>query len=132
MFRWQRTKQAKFAVVGLLVMSLAGCASQRTGSKGKDAVRQHNWDAAVYYYLEALAREPDNMEYRMALTRARQKAAQEHFERGMALRNMKRLAAARDEVQMAVQLRISTIEGFQLLLAPLCFARSIGEGTRSL
>ena len=104
MFPWQRTRTAQVAVVGLLVSALVGCASQRTGSKGKDAAREHNWDAAVYYYLEALAREPDNVEFRMALTRARQKAAQEHLARGMALREMKRLAAARDELRMTVQL----------------------------
>jgi general secretion pathway protein D len=69
-----------------------------------DAFERQNWDAAVYHYLQALAEEPDNVEYKMQLAFARQKAAQKHFENGMALRKLGRLLAARNELQMAVQL----------------------------
>jgi len=105
-FRLPRTDGhgRRVAVAALLVVTAVGCASQRTASKGEDAVEHENWDAAVYYYLEALAAEPDNYEYRMALTRARQKAAQEHFERGVAYRQMGSLTAARSELRLAVQL----------------------------
>ena len=72
--------------------------------QGQEAAHELNWDAAVYYYLEALAREPGNLEYRMALTRARLKAGQEHFQRGLAFRELGRLQQARDEFQLAVQL----------------------------
>jgi general secretion pathway protein D len=89
----------------LLLLLAAGCATtQQAASKGKEAIEQRNWDAAVYYYLEALAREPDNLQYRMALIRARQKASQEHFSRGVALRELGRLIPAQREMEMAVQL----------------------------
>jgi general secretion pathway protein D len=82
----------------------AGCATQQAASKGEEAYEHSNWDAAVYHYLEALARDPENVEYRMALIRARQNAAQQHFKRGMALRELGQLTAARDELRLAVQL----------------------------
>jgi general secretion pathway protein D len=89
----------------LLLLLAAGCATtQQAASKGEEAIEHRNWDAAVYYYLEALAREPDNLQYRMALIRARQKASEEHFSRGVVLRDLGRLMPARREMEMAVQL----------------------------
>jgi general secretion pathway protein D len=89
----------------LLLLMAAGCATtQQAASKGEEAIEHRNWDAAVYYYLEALAREPDNLKYRMALIRARQKASEEHFSRGVVLRDLGRLMPARQEMEMAVQL----------------------------
>jgi len=103
-FPWQRSSVAAGLVIVVGLVALGGCATQRSVDKGAEAVRQKNWDAAVYFYLEALARDPGNTQYQMALTFARQKAANQHFERGQKLRELGRLAAARDEVQMAVQL----------------------------
>ncbi len=104
MFPWQRSSVAAGLVIVVGLMVLGGCTTQRTVDKGAEAMRQKNWDAAVYFYLEALARDPGNTQYQMALTFARQKAANQHFERGQKLRELGRLAAARDEIQMAVQL----------------------------
>ena len=98
-----RTTIAIVGAVGVLALTV-GCATSRVARQGKDAARKLNWDGAVYYYLEALARDPQNVEYRMALERARQKGAQEHFKRGMALKDAGRLVAAQNEFQMAVQL----------------------------
>ncbi|HSO22169.1 MAG TPA: secretin N-terminal domain-containing protein [Chondromyces sp.] len=89
----------------VLTAGIAGCSTaKRTADEGMDAFQSQNWDAAVYHYLQALAEEPDNVEYKMQLAFARQKAAQKHFENGMALRRLGRLLAARDELRMAVQL----------------------------
>jgi len=90
------------ALAGLLLT--AGCATQRAAREGKRAVEHQNWDGAVYYYLEALAKDPTNIHYKMALIKARQKAAQQHFKRGVALRRVGQLLAAKNELQMAVQL----------------------------
>jgi general secretion pathway protein D len=90
--------------VVLLLAAAVGCATSRSRREGEEAARHQNWDAAVYHYLELVAKEPDNPEYRLGLTRARQKAAQEHFQRGMALRQMGQLSVARNELQMAIQL----------------------------
>ncbi len=90
-------------VMGLL---LAGACSttSKVVRQGEDASKKQNWDAAVYYYLEALANDPGNPKYRMELLRARQRAAQEHFRRGEALKDIGQLLTAKKELQMAVQL----------------------------
>ena len=104
MFRWQRTDHPALLMAGVvLALALfAGCSSQ--SKKGQEALQHENWDAAVYHYLELVAKDPENIEYRIGLRRARQKAANEHFQRGLAFRQIGRIGEARDEVQMAIQL----------------------------
>ena len=104
MFPWLRTDRLALLVIVLGIALVSGCASQRAGGKGERAMDKRNWDGAVYYYLEALAEDPENVEYRMALIRARQRAAQEHFRRGVTLRDTGNLVAARHELRLAVQL----------------------------
>ena len=89
----------------VLIMGAVGCSTaKQTATEGEEAFKHQNWDAAVYHYLQALAEDPENVEYKMQLTFARQKAAQKHFENGMMLRKLGRLLAASNELQMAVQL----------------------------
>jgi len=109
-YRWQMTNQrirlvsAALALCALVTFA-GGCSSaQQTASDGDKAFEAENWDAAVYFYLQALADEPDNTEYKLNLTFARQKASARHFQRGTMLRELGRLKAARDELEMAVQL----------------------------
>ncbi len=104
MYRWQKNSLARLGVVLALVGAIGCSAAKETASDGKQAVVNENWDAAVFYYLQAVTEDPQNVEYRMQLGRARQKASQAHFKKGMTLREMGRLHSARDELQMAVQL----------------------------
>ena len=105
MWQCQRSSTRGLATLGLAtVIVVAGCATQQAANKGEQALEHRNWDAAVYHYLEALAREPENVEYRMSLIRARQNASQQHFKRGTTLRELGQLTAARDELRLAVQL----------------------------
>jgi general secretion pathway protein D len=101
-----RTRLGAAALSVLVLVTLAGgCSSaKQTASEGEEAFAKENWDAAVYYYLQALAADPDNVEYKLNLTFARQKASAQHFQRGTMLRELGRLKAARDELQMAFQL----------------------------
>jgi general secretion pathway protein D len=88
-----------------LMIAVVGCSTaKRTATEGDDAFKHQNWDAAVYHYLQALAEDPENVEYKMQLAFARQKAAQKHFDNGVMLHKLGRLLAARNELQMAVQL----------------------------
>jgi len=105
-FRCLRTDAPAFriAVLGALLAAAVGCSTQQAAQASKEAVKHENWDAAVYHYLELVAKEPENLEYRIGLRRARQNAAHVHFQRGVALRDAGRVVEARDEVQMAVQL----------------------------
>ncbi len=99
-----------------LMMGAVGCSTaKQTADQGEDAFKHQNWDAAVYHYLQALAEDPDNVEYKMQLVFARQKAAQKHFDNGMMLRKLGRLLAARNELQMAIQLDPSNQYAEQVL-----------------
>jgi general secretion pathway protein D len=102
-------------VLGLMLALLSGCATHKTANEGRDAMERRNWDAAVFKYLELVAKDPDNVEYRIGLRRARHQASQEHFQRGLAFRQMGRLAAARDEMEMAIQLDPSNQYAEQIL-----------------
>jgi len=99
-----------------LMMGVVGCSTaKQTADEGEDAFKHQNWDAAVYHYLQALAEDPENVEYKMQLAFARQKAAQKHFDNGVMLRKLGRLLAARDEMRMAVQLDPSNQYAEQIL-----------------
>jgi len=117
-YRCRTSRTAFLAVVFAVTLSLGltGCSTAtKTGHEGDDAFQNQNWDAAVYHYLQALAEEPDNVEFKMQLAFARQKAAQKHFQNGLAMRKLGRLLAARNELQMAVQLDPSNQYAEQLL-----------------
>ncbi len=105
------TSKSRRILGGVLAVALlalaAGCASQQAVNEAESAMKVENWDGAVYYYLEALSRDPGNPKLKVELMKARQKAAQEHFKRGMALKELGQLLAARNEFQMASQLDIT-------------------------
>ncbi len=118
MYRCRTSRTAFLAVVFAATVSLGltGCSTAtKTGNEGADAFKSQNWDAAVYHYLQALAEDPDNVEFKMQLAFARQKASQKHFQNGLAMRKLGRLLAARNELQMAVQLDPSNQYAEQLL-----------------
>jgi general secretion pathway protein D len=98
-------KQIKIRVLLLLGVTLvSSCATYRFTRRASEAVRLENWDAAVYYYLEALARDPSNVAFKMGLQRARLKAAENHFKRGMAFKQASELQRAQTELELAAQL----------------------------
>jgi len=103
-FHLRNRKPIGVVIVAALLLATSCSTTSRVAQQGEEASKRQNWDGAVYYYLEALANDPGNPHYRMELLRARQKAAQEHFKRGEALKDMGQLLAAKKELQMAVQL----------------------------
>jgi general secretion pathway protein D len=71
-------------VVGLvlLLLFLSGCASKKAYHSAERSMRRLNFDAAVVDYSKAVALDPGNTTYSVALERARLKASAEHFEKG--------------------------------------------------
>jgi general secretion pathway protein D len=55
----------------LLLLLLTSCAvHKRVFNHGERASRQKDWDRAIRYYLRSLEKKPNNVEYRIALSRA--------------------------------------------------------------
>jgi len=114
-YRCLKISLTTMTVVALMIGALGCTTAKQTAGEGEDAFKHQNWDAAVYHYLQALAEDPENVEYRMQLAFARQKAAQKHFDNGMMLRKLGRLLSARNELQMAIQLDPSNQYAEQVL-----------------
>ncbi len=95
----------KTAGIVLVVAALvSSCATTRNVRRANEAEMSDNWDAAVYYYLEALADNPGDARLRMELQRARLKAADRHFRKGLKFRDVNDLERAKSEFELAVQL----------------------------
>ena len=88
----------------LALPSLAGCATTGAMRAGQNAEQAQDYDRAVVEYTRALQENPDNRDARLALDRAKLRAAQEHFARGRRLSNAGRLDEALVELQLAAEL----------------------------
>ncbi len=69
---------ATVVVAGLV----AGCGSGRAYSRGLEAGRVGDWEAAVGFFQQALQDDPDRPDYKIALERAMVAAAGQYAERG--------------------------------------------------
>ncbi|HPC83202.1 MAG TPA: secretin N-terminal domain-containing protein [Thermoanaerobaculaceae bacterium] len=99
-----KTHRSKTAVLLAAAVAVAACGTYSTTRRAEEAARVENWDAAVYHYLEALAKKPEDLRLKMSLQRARQRAGEAHFRKGLAFRDAGDLQRAVTELQLAVQL----------------------------
>ena len=100
------TKQKLISIV-VLAAALgvsAGCTAGRAFRKGDEAARLGDWDAAVTHYTQAVQANPDSPEYKIALQRAMQSAAQEHISRARQLEEKDQLDAALLEYRKAIEM----------------------------
>jgi general secretion pathway protein D len=96
-FRW--------TTVALGVLVLVGCATTgRTIKNAESATLQGDHDTAVALYREALAKEPERIELRIALERATRSAAAEHIKRARELESQDQLTGALAEYRLAADL----------------------------
>ena len=70
------------ALVSLLAITLAGCASRQAYTRGTHAEITKDFDKALAEFKAALDKEPANTEYRLHYEQARYNAAFQHFEAG--------------------------------------------------
>ena len=75
-----RLAMRTIAVV-LLAATLAACATGRTFTRGQEAAKAGDWDAAVGFYRQALQADPDRPDYKIALERAMLAASQMYVTR---------------------------------------------------
>src|SRR5690349_13701590 len=87
-----RTSAAISGLV-LLVLVAAGCVT--TGIRaGQLAEQSQDFDQAVVEYTKVLKEHPDNREAQLSLNRAKLRAALDHYNRGLRMRNGGRLDEA--------------------------------------
>ena len=72
----------KSAALVILLALLVGCAAQKSYRRAERDTRRENWDAAVLGYSKAVALDPGNSRYSMALQQAKLRAASDHFAKG--------------------------------------------------
>jgi general secretion pathway protein D len=97
----------KWMKAGALMVALvlaAGCAAQRAYQKAEKDAKRENWDAAVLGYSKALAMDPGNTRYGVALERAKLKASAQHFEKGKRYAQGKQWELAAAEYQQTLLL----------------------------
>ena len=78
-----------------MALVIAGCAASKAYDSGTEAARANEWDLAVQQYRKALQLEPENVQYKIALTRAMVSASTHYAEQG-------RLAEARLQLDVAL------------------------------
>lgn len=75
-------RRMRGAAAVLAMVLAAGCAAQRAYRDAEVSAQRENWDRAVLGYSKALALDPGNTRYSVALERAKLKASAQHFEKG--------------------------------------------------
>ena len=68
--------------IALVAIALTACTASRAFTRGENAARAGDWDAAVEYFRTASQENPDKAEYKIALERATYSAAAAHADRG--------------------------------------------------
>jgi general secretion pathway protein D len=96
----------KQRLVGLLVLAAvtAGCTAGAAFRKGETAARAGDWDAAVAHFTKAVQEDPDRAEFKIALERAMQTAAQKHIARARDFEQKEQLDQALAAYRRAIEL----------------------------
>lgn len=76
----------KRLILMLLLSLLLSCTSYRSYQRAQEHAESKDWDHAVVEYANALAVDPGNLKYRMAMSNAKLEASRVHFEKGKNLR----------------------------------------------
>jgi general secretion pathway protein D len=100
----RRGETAAWAAASLLALCLGACATAQAYKQGEKEMAAQNYDKAVLLFSKSVAAKPESTRYQVALTRAKMKAAQDHFAKGQAYVKAGRVDSAIGEFQQAVYL----------------------------
>jgi general secretion pathway protein D len=105
--------EGKMKKIGILMLTmimialLGGCAGSRAFQRGDQYAKGGEWDLAVKEYRDALKSSPQDIEYRSALLRAEETAANQHYKRARNFLKERKLDQAILELQQAIYLNPS-------------------------
>ena len=120
----------RWSAIGLLMLMAAGCATGQSVSKGEDAAKKGDWDAAVAYYRQAVAADPKAIEARVGLERATREAAAAHITRAKKLEADEQWQGAAQEYRLAVEFEPSNAMALSKALALERKVRDLAEAAR--
>ncbi|HUI46699.1 MAG TPA: cohesin domain-containing protein [Nitrospirota bacterium] len=101
-----RRMMLRLMAVALSAMLLS-CAGSQAFQRGERYADRGEWDLAVKEYREANKRDPHDIEYRSALIRAEETAANQHYKRARDFLKERKLDQAITELQQALYLNPS-------------------------
>ena len=93
----------------ILIAVLSGCAGSRAFQRGERYAKGGEWDLAVKEYREALKENPKDIEYRSALLRAEETAANQHYKKARTFLKERKLDQAIIDLQQAIYLNPSNV-----------------------
>ncbi len=88
-------------ILCILMLTAYSCTAQKEFKMGQEEESMNNWDAAVVHYSTALEKDPGNLTFRIYLLKAKEKAAMQHYEKGMEFKKNRQLELAITEFQIA-------------------------------
>jgi general secretion pathway protein D len=109
------TLEGKMKKIGILTLTmiliavLGGCAGSRAFQRGESYAKSGDWDLAVKEYREALKENPKDIEYRSALLRAEETAANQHYKKARTFLKERKLDQAIIDLQQAIYLNPSNV-----------------------
>ena len=101
---FSRFKPARWVAVLSIVATLSGCITSAALRDARRAEERQDYDVAVVEYSRALQLDPDNINARTGLQRARLRASQDHFTRARRFAANGRLDEAVAEYKLAAEL----------------------------
>ncbi len=102
--RTLRARSAGVAAALAAALALGACATTHLYRAGQKEMAAENFDRAVLLFSKAVSSDPTSTRYKVALSRAKMRAAQEHFAKGQAYVKAGRIDAAIAEFQQTVYL----------------------------
>jgi general secretion pathway protein D len=97
----------RLGIAVLLIAMTVGCAAQKAYTRAEREMRRENYDKAVLDYSKALALDPGNTRYSVALERAKLKGSSAHFTKGQRYHRAEQFDLAIAEYQQTLLLNRS-------------------------
>jgi general secretion pathway protein D len=94
----------------MAALAASGCAASAALRNGEAAERRQDYDRAVVEYTKAVRLDPEDLDAKLSLDRAKLRASQDHFNRARRLAAMGRYEEALVEYELAAELNPGSAE----------------------
>ena len=97
-------KIERFALWLFVVLTVCACAGNPAFQNAEEALKNKNWDVAVYEYQQAQNKDPNNPEIKLKLSMAKIFAARWHYEEAKRHLEKDNLEKAAEQLELATEL----------------------------